>query len=94
MQLTQCFIQAIHLKVHNKRLIARRERLEDNISSQVLVKFRTKSVQSLNLTIHFDHMRTDWATFWQLARKQGLCDIEPLSPGLVLKYPTQPSIMV
>jgi hypothetical protein len=52
-----------HLKVQDKRLIDRWERQENNISSQVRVKFKTKSVQSLNVTNHFDHMRTNRATF-------------------------------
>jgi hypothetical protein len=62
MQLSHNFLHAIHMKVHNERLIARQERLENPVSSQVILELTAKFVQGLNVTHHLDHMRTDRAT--------------------------------
>ena len=59
MQLTQCFLHAVHMKVHNELLVARRERLENNIYSQISIEGRTQSLQALYVTNHFDHMRNN-----------------------------------
>jgi hypothetical protein len=59
MHLSHNFLHAIHIKVYNERLIAHRERLENHVSSQVILEFTTKLVQSLKITHHLNHMRTD-----------------------------------
>ena len=63
MQFRQRFLHTIHLKIHNGGLVARRERLENDVNRKIIMELRAKSVQSLNVTNHFDHMRTDRATF-------------------------------
>jgi hypothetical protein len=67
MQLSHGLLHDIHMKVHNERLIAHRERLENHISSQVIVDLTTKLGQGLNITHHLDHMRTDQAIGYSLA---------------------------
>ena len=74
MQLTQCFLHAVHMEVHNELLVVWRERLENNIYSQISIEGRTQSLQARYVTNHFDHMRTNWTTFSQLARNQGTRD--------------------
>jgi hypothetical protein len=59
MQLSHGLLYAIHMKVHNEWLIARWERLENHISSQVNLDIATKLGQGLNVTHHLDHMKTD-----------------------------------
>jgi hypothetical protein len=71
MQLSYGLLHAIPMKLHNERPIAHRERLENHVSSQVILDLSTKLVQRLNVTHHLDHMRTDQATLCQLTRKQG-----------------------
>jgi hypothetical protein len=54
MQLSHDLLHAIHMKVHNERLIAHRERLENHVSSQVILEILTRLVQGLNVTHHLD----------------------------------------
>jgi hypothetical protein len=44
MQLGHGLLHVIHMKVHNEWLIAHRERLENNVSSQVILELATKIV--------------------------------------------------
>jgi hypothetical protein len=62
-------ILSIHMKVHDEWLIARRERLKNHVSSQVILDLATKLVQGLNVTHYLDHMRTNRATLCQLTHK-------------------------
>jgi hypothetical protein len=71
LQLSHDLLHDIHMKVYNERLIARRERLENHVSSQVTIELATKLVQCLNVTDYLDHMRTDRTTLCQLTCKQG-----------------------
>jgi hypothetical protein len=71
MQLRHGFLHTIHMKVHNEWLITHWERLENQVSSQVIVELTTKLVEGLNVTHHLDYMRTDRATLCQHTRKQG-----------------------
>jgi hypothetical protein len=90
MQLNHGLLHAIHMKVYYERLIAHRERLENHVSSQFILEFTTKLVQSLKIICHLYHMRTDLATLYQFTHKQGFRDIILLNPCLVLKHSTQP----
>jgi hypothetical protein len=69
MQLSHDLLYAIHMKVHNELLITHWERLENHVSSQVILDLSTKLGQGLNVIHHLDHMRTDRATLCQLTRK-------------------------
>jgi hypothetical protein len=69
MQLGHGLLYVIHMKVHNERLIARLERLENQVSSQVILELATKLVECLNVTHHLDQMRTDQTTLYQLTHK-------------------------
>jgi hypothetical protein len=56
MQLSHDLLYAIHMKVHNERLIAHRVRLENHVSGQVILDLATKHGQGLNVTHHLDHI--------------------------------------
>src|SRR3954466_1017321 len=45
-----------------------------------------KTIQSLHVSHHFDDMRDQWITLFQLAIHQGSPDIEPFGPSLNLKH--------
>jgi hypothetical protein len=59
MLLNHSLLHAIHMKVHNERLIAHREQLENHVSSQLIHDLATKLGQGLNVNHHLDHMMTD-----------------------------------
>src|SRR3954462_6418760 len=45
-----------------------------------------KTIQRLNVPHHFDDMRSQWITLFQLAFHQGSPDFEPFGPSLNLKH--------
>src|SRR3954471_423836 len=45
-----------------------------------------KTIQSLHVSHHFDDMRAQWITLFQLAIHQGSPDVEPFGPSLNLKH--------
>src|SRR3954452_24779347 len=45
-----------------------------------------KMIQSLHVSHHFDDIRAQWITLFQLAIHQGSPDVEPLGPSLNLKH--------
>jgi hypothetical protein len=59
------------MKVHNELLIAHRERLENHVSSQVILDLATKLGQGLNVTHHLDQMMNYQATLYQQGGPQG-----------------------
>ena len=45
-----------------------------------------KTIQSLHVPHHFDNMRAQWITFFQLAIHQESPDFEPFGPSLNLEH--------
>src|SRR4051812_38231816 len=45
-----------------------------------------KTIQSLHVPHHFDDMRAQWITLFQLAIDQGSPDFEPFGPSLNLEH--------
>ena len=58
MQFCQGPVQVVHVEIHNERLKAGRERLENQISSQLSAKWKAKVIQTLGVTNHFDHIES------------------------------------
>jgi hypothetical protein len=70
MSLSHDLLRVIHMKIHNEQLITCWERLENHVTSQVILELETKFVQGLNVTHHLDCMRTDRATSQPLLGSQ------------------------
>jgi hypothetical protein len=92
MQLSYDLLYAIHMKVHNEQLIPRLERLENHVSSQVILELATKLVQSHKITHHLDQIRTDLATLYTSLHVNMAFDILYISALAWFSdiYPTQP----
>lgn len=57
-ELKQSLLHVIHVKVSNERVIAGRERLEDHIHNQIIMKSEIKCVKALNVMHYLDYIRT------------------------------------
>ena len=76
----------MYIKIYDETIISFRQRLENDINSQLLFNLETKFVQVFKMTLHLKNMRTDRTTSSQLAREQCSDGIEPFNSGFLLEH--------
>ena len=76
----------MHIEIHDETIISFRQRLENNVNSQLLFNLETKFVQVFKMTLHLKNMRTDRIASSQLAREQCPDGIESFNSGFLLEH--------
>src|SRR4051812_17516853 len=65
----QSLINFIHVVVHDELIVTTRQRLQDEVCSQLLTQRKIQPFKVLNIPNHFEYMSSNRASFCQFATK-------------------------